>query len=86
METQSSVSYFVQVSFTTQKLQLYQFPNLQELRKCFETQDIEMLKETIAGMDPDVAAAHMKRCVASGLWVPDASLAKAQNDAENTDK
>lgn len=43
----------------------------QELQACFESQDIELLKETIAKMDPEEAAKHMKRCVDSGLWVPD---------------
>lgn len=43
-----------------------------ELKKCFESQDIEMLKETIAKMPEEDAKYHMKRCVDSGLWVPDA--------------
>ncbi|CAG9814122.1 unnamed protein product [Phaedon cochleariae] len=43
-----------------------------ELKKCFETQDIKLLQETIAKMDEDQAKYHIKRCVDSGLWVPDA--------------
>ncbi|KAA0198627.1 hypothetical protein HAZT_HAZT011434 [Hyalella azteca] len=42
-----------------------------ELRACFESQDVGQLKSVIAAMDPAVAAHHMKRCVASGLWVPE---------------
>lgn len=43
-----------------------------ELKKCFESLDIELLKETIAKMPEEDAKYHMKRCVDSGLWVPDA--------------
>ncbi|KAL7644814.1 UNVERIFIED_CONTAM: hypothetical protein RMT77_004627 [Armadillidium vulgare] len=53
----------------------------EELKKCFETQDIQMLKDAIAKMDPEVAAVHMKRCVDSGLWVPDAN--KNNEDEES---
>ncbi|XP_051165901.1 hsp90 co-chaperone Cdc37 [Leptopilina boulardi] len=42
------------------------------LQKCFETQDIPMLQETISAMPEEEARYHMKRCIDSGLWVPDA--------------
>ncbi|KAK3883073.1 hypothetical protein Pcinc_012585 [Petrolisthes cinctipes] len=45
----------------------------EELKKCFESQDVELLQDTIARMEPEVATYHMKRCVDSGLWVPDAN-------------
>ncbi|XP_064627881.1 hsp90 co-chaperone Cdc37-like [Lineus longissimus] len=49
------------------------FESLPEvLQKCFESQNIERLKETIASMPEEDARYHMKRCVDSGLWVPDA--------------
>ncbi|XP_042865244.1 hsp90 co-chaperone Cdc37-like [Penaeus japonicus] len=48
----------------------------EELQKCFESQDIEMLQKAIEKMNPEDAAYHMKRCVDSGLWVPDAKAAK----------
>ncbi|KAK9888743.1 hypothetical protein WA026_000970 [Henosepilachna vigintioctopunctata] len=44
-----------------------------DLKKCFESQDIQLLQETIAKMDEEEAKYHMKRCVDSGLWVPDAN-------------
>ncbi|XP_077326346.1 hsp90 co-chaperone Cdc37 [Lithobates pipiens] len=43
-----------------------------ELQKCFDSKDIEMLKETISKMDPKEASIYMKQCVDSGLWVPNA--------------
>jgi cell division cycle protein 37 len=45
----------------------------EELKECFENQDIPKLKEIIAKMDLKDAAYHMKRCVDSGLWVPNAN-------------
>lgn len=48
-----------------------------ELQDCFESRDTELLKNVIAAMPEDQARYHMKRCVDSGLWVPDA---RAQED------
>lgn len=44
----------------------------QDLKECFETQDIAMLQDVISKMDEKDARYHLKRCVDSGLWVPDA--------------
>ncbi|EDV96740.1 GH16432 [Drosophila grimshawi] len=44
-----------------------------ELKSCFESRDIELLQKTIATMPVDQAKYHMKRCVDSGLWVPNAA-------------
>ncbi|XP_067333988.1 hsp90 co-chaperone Cdc37 isoform X2 [Channa argus] len=41
-----------------------------EMQKCFDEKDIQMLQEVISKMDPTEAKAHMKRCIDSGLWVP----------------
>ncbi|CAH1953457.1 unnamed protein product [Acanthoscelides obtectus] len=43
-----------------------------ELKKCFESQDVQLLQDTIDKMDVNEAKYHIKRCVDSGLWVPDA--------------
>uniref|UniRef100_A0A668SSN0 Hsp90 co-chaperone Cdc37 n=2 Tax=Oreochromis aureus TaxID=47969 RepID=A0A668SSN0_OREAU len=43
-----------------------------EMQKCFDEKDIQMLQEVISKMDPTEAKAHMKRCIDSGLWVPNA--------------
>lgn len=57
------------------------FESLPEaLQKCFESRDVELLQKTIAEMDEEEARYHMKRCVDSGLWVPDAKSAANQND------
>ncbi|XP_026691243.2 hsp90 co-chaperone Cdc37 [Ciona intestinalis] len=43
------------------------------LRECFEKQDIPMLQKAISEMDQEDAKYHIKRCVDSGLWVPNAN-------------
>ncbi|XP_003700853.1 cell division cycle protein 37 [Megachile rotundata] len=53
------------------------------LKKCFETQDLPLLHQTIAEMPQDVASYHMKRCVDSGLWVPDAKAKDKKDEDES---
>lgn len=43
---------------------------LQELKKCFDAQDVPLLQATIAKMPEQEAIYFMKRCVDAGLWVP----------------
>uniref|UniRef100_A0A2R5LG14 Hsp90 co-chaperone Cdc37 n=1 Tax=Ornithodoros turicata TaxID=34597 RepID=A0A2R5LG14_9ACAR len=58
------------------------FESLPEpLQKCFETRDLELLKQVIATMDPDEARQHMKRCIDSGLWLPDSKDAPLVEEA-----
>jgi len=40
------------------------------MKKCFESQDIGMLQQIIKELPEEEARYHMKRCVESGLWVP----------------
>lgn len=56
----------------------------EELRKCFEAQDIPLLQETIAKMPQEEACYHMKRCVDSGLWIPDANKKDESTPTETT--
>jgi cell division cycle protein 37 len=41
-----------------------------EVKRAFESQDIEGLQSALASLDPEVAKDVMDRCVKSGLWVP----------------
>jgi cell division cycle protein 37 len=43
------------------------------------------LQQTIAAMPEDEATYHMKRCVASGLWVPDAKIKEKEQEEEQND-
>ncbi|KAM7355446.1 cell division cycle protein 37 [Cochliomyia hominivorax] len=55
-----------------------------ELKKCFESRDTELLQKTIAEMPVEEAKYHMKRCVDSGLWVPNAADLNDGTEAEKT--
>ena len=56
---------------------------LQVMQECFEEKDIEKLQKVIEEMPKAEAEYHMKRCVNSGLWVPDAG--KAGGEKEDLD-
>lgn len=51
------------------------------LQKCFESRDIAMLQEAITKLPEEEAKYHIKRCVDSGLWVPDASTVETSDGA-----
>lgn len=55
----------------------------QELKECFESKSIPKLQEVLSNMPKEVATYHMKRCVDSGLWVPDAKAAGKEEDGES---
>jgi len=55
-----------------------------DLKKCFESQDIQLLQDTLLKMKKEDAEYHMDRCVKSGLWVPDARTSES-NKLENLD-
>ncbi|KAL4659146.1 hsp90 co-chaperone Cdc37 [Arapaima gigas] len=44
----------------------------EEMKKCFDEKNVQMLQDVISKMDPTEAKAHMQRCIDSGLWVPNA--------------
>jgi len=48
---------------------------MQELKECFSTRSIPKLQEVLSRMPKEESAYHMKRCIDSGLWVPDAKAA-----------
>lgn len=49
-------------------------------------QDIPLLQQTIAAMPEEEATYHMKRCVDSGLWVPDAKNKEKEKEKENKEE
>lgn len=53
------------------------------LKECFEKQDIAKLQEVLSAMDEKEARHHLKRCIDSGLWVPDAK-ANASSGGDNS--
>lgn len=62
------------------------FESLPEpLQKCFEAQDIPLLQQTITTMPEEEVRYHIKRCIDSGLWIPDAK-AKEKEEQEQKEK
>ncbi|XP_017284787.1 hsp90 co-chaperone Cdc37 [Kryptolebias marmoratus] len=53
-----------------------------EMQKCFDEKDIQMLQDVISKMDPTEAKLHMKRCIDSGLWVPNAKTDGEEKEEE----
>lgn len=54
-----------------------------EMQKCFDEKDIQMLQDVISKMDPTEAKAHMKRCIDSGLWVPNSKTDEGDEKEED---
>jgi len=49
-----------------------------ELQKCFEEKDIPMLQEVLGRMPEEEARGYLKKCIDSGLWIPNAQDTQAQ--------
>lgn len=47
------------------------------LKECFESQNIELLQQTLLSMKKEDAEFYMDQCVKSGLWVPDSKTREA---------
>ncbi|XP_014252221.1 hsp90 co-chaperone Cdc37-like [Cimex lectularius] len=68
------------------------FESLPEsFKECFEKQDIPLLQKAVAEMPEEEAAYHMKRCVDSGLWLPDGGKtskepSQVQEESETKDE
>nr|XP_057905318.1 hsp90 co-chaperone Cdc37-like [Doryrhamphus excisus] len=56
----------------------------QEMQKCFDEKDIQMLQDVISKMDPTEAKTHMKRCIDSGLWVPNSKPDDGEEKEEDS--
>lgn len=58
-----------------------------DLKECFEVQDIAKLQEVLSKMDEKDAKYHLKRCIDSGLWVPEAKSKESSTsgDAQEAD-
>uniref|UniRef100_A0A9L0J9Q8 Hsp90 co-chaperone Cdc37 n=1 Tax=Equus asinus TaxID=9793 RepID=A0A9L0J9Q8_EQUAS len=54
----------------------------EELQKCFDVKDVQMLQDTISKMDPTDAKYHMQRCIDSGLWVPNSKSSDTKEGEE----
>jgi hypothetical protein len=48
------------------------------MQTAFQSQSVEKLMETAQNMDSEVFQYHLNRCIASGLWVPNAKDAEEE--------
>ncbi|XP_077591174.1 hsp90 co-chaperone Cdc37-like [Stigmatopora nigra] len=55
----------------------------EEMQRCFDEKDIQMLQDVISKMDPTVAKEHMRRCIESGLWVPNSKTGDGDDKEED---
>ncbi|CAL1588089.1 unnamed protein product [Knipowitschia caucasica] len=53
-----------------------------EMQNCFDEKNIQLLQDVISKMDPTEAKIHMKRCIDSGLWVPNAKTDEGEEKEE----
>ncbi|XP_065343286.1 hsp90 co-chaperone Cdc37 [Cloeon dipterum] len=49
-----------------------------ELQDCFDRKDIPMLQQVLSTMPEEEAKYHLKRCIDSGMWVPDGKKKEAE--------
>jgi cell division cycle protein 37 len=63
------------------------FTWFQAVQECFDKKDIPMLQKVLGELPEEEARYHLKRCVDSGLWVPNAKDAeqKTQEPEEEYD-
>ncbi|XP_023677759.1 hsp90 co-chaperone Cdc37 [Paramormyrops kingsleyae] len=54
----------------------------EEMQKCFDEKNIQMLQDAISKMDPVEAKRHMKRCIESGLWVPNSRTEEGEDKGD----
>jgi len=59
-----------------------------EMQRCFEEKDIGALQNVATTMSPEEFRHHLKRCVDSGLWVPEGGVnlgddSQDQHESEN---
>ncbi|KAK3777014.1 hypothetical protein RRG08_008869 [Elysia crispata] len=58
----------------------------ESLQKCFESQDIALLQQTVSEMPQEEAAYHIQRCIDSGLWVPGGAEDKSGEPKEGEEE
>ena len=59
---------------------------VQVMQECFEAKDIAKLQKVIEAMEKGKAEYHMRRCVSSGLWVPEANKGVEKKEEESEEE
>uniref|UniRef100_A0A0B6Y952 Hsp90 chaperone protein kinase-targeting subunit n=1 Tax=Arion vulgaris TaxID=1028688 RepID=A0A0B6Y952_9EUPU len=58
----------------------------ENLRACFESQDVGLLQQAVVDMPKEEAAYHIQRCIDSGLWVPGGDDGEKKGKSDEDDK
>ncbi|TKC33453.1 hypothetical protein EI555_020486, partial [Monodon monoceros] len=56
----------------------------EELQKCFEVNDVQILQDAVSKIDPTDMKYHMHHCINSSLWVPNSKSNKAKEEKETS--
>ena len=59
---------------------------LQALKECFDKKDIALLQKLILEIPKEEAELHMKRCIDSGLWLPDGGAGEEAEEGREGDE
>ncbi|XP_070684439.1 hsp90 co-chaperone Cdc37 [Pempheris klunzingeri] len=54
-----------------------------EIQRSFDEKNIQMLQEAINKLHPEEGKYHLRRCIDSGLWVPDSGEGDDEEDEED---
>ena len=56
--------------------------SVQKMQKCFESRDVSLLQQAVLDLPKEEAEYHIKRCIESGLWIPNAGDAEKEETEE----
>ncbi|KAA8595277.1 hypothetical protein FQN60_012412 [Etheostoma spectabile] len=57
-----------------------------EMQKSFDEKNIQMLQEAIRKLDLEEGKYHLRRCIASGLWVPESGESDDEKEDDEEDE
>ncbi|XP_069386070.1 hsp90 co-chaperone Cdc37-like isoform X2 [Paralichthys olivaceus] len=58
----------------------------EEIQRSFDEKNIQMLQEAMNQLHPDEGKYHLKRCIDSGLWVPDSGEGDDEEEEDEEDE
>ncbi|XP_035027096.2 hsp90 co-chaperone Cdc37 isoform X1 [Hippoglossus stenolepis] len=58
----------------------------EEIQRSFDEKNIQMLQQAMSKLHPEEGKYHLKRCIDSGLWVPESGEGDEEDDEEEEDE
>ncbi|XP_068176745.1 hsp90 co-chaperone Cdc37 isoform X2 [Antennarius striatus] len=53
-----------------------------EMQKSFDEKNVEMLQDAVSKLEPEEGKFHLRRCIDSGLWVPESEEGEEEEEDE----